>query len=434
MKGEDELHPRTGHKSTADCCGTGDERGGELQRKGARWDAGCRLVSIGNNGNADFGSDAMNGDYSGSRAASNRPHGLSVGSRDSQYYYGERHGSFAALEAGMRGNKAAFTASRSNSGSGSNSGNALNIGASAKAGGTVDSAASTRSRDWNEGANTGGCAPAGGGVKARHSNTGGDSIAQDGHRGDDRFRGDVARDLAGLTEAQNRTGVPGRRGDGNDQDANGLCNDANVSEDPENLPSGGNGEKGVGGVLSLDGEYRRGHNDRHEDEAFNNTGTASREAEIIVIENTEFDPVGTSGSGSRSIDSCRGGGVGVGAGASGHDKNSSTSIVSNGNSNSNSSATIRGKNGGVKGISGQRVLDNTVNSDGSVLSSKVFVLNVLLAEDSIPNQKLMVRILEREGHTVEAVRANVLLFTEAPSCHDLIGMNSAPLRTENKKK
>lgn len=41
--------------------------------------------------------------------------------------------------------------------------------------------------------------------------------------------------------------------------------------------------------------------------------------------------------------------------------------------------------------------------NGGEEEEEPFRLHILLAEDSIPNQKLMVRILQRAGHTVEAV-------------------------------
>lgn len=46
---------------------------------------------------------------------------------------------------------------------------------------------------------------------------------------------------------------------------------------------------------------------------------------------------------------------------------------------------------------------NGVGNGGEEEEEEPFRLHILLAEDSIPNQKLMVRILQRAGHTVEAV-------------------------------
>lgn len=62
-----------------------------------------------------------------------------------------------------------------------------------------------------------------------------------------------------------------------------------------------------------------------------------------------------------------------------------------------------GEGGGVGGAVGCGFGKGDGGATGE--DEKPFCLRILLAEDSIPNQKLMSRILERAGHTVEAVRS-----------------------------
>lgn len=64
------------------------------------------------------------------------------------------------------------------------------------------------------------------------------------------------------------------------------------------------------------------------------------------------------------------------------------------------SGEVRGDRGASQSECQEKERDTT-----TVQEEQTFRLKILLAEDSIPNQKLMCRILQRAGHTVEAVKA-----------------------------
>lgn len=69
-------------------------------------------------------------------------------------------------------------------------------------------------------------------------------------------------------------------------------------------------------------------------------------------------------------------------------------------------ATAGGGRGGDSNVVKSAAADNGYVEGDKIAAeedNKPFCLRILLAEDSIPNQKLMSRILERAGHTVEAV-------------------------------
>lgn len=71
-------------------------------------------------------------------------------------------------------------------------------------------------------------------------------------------------------------------------------------------------------------------------------------------------------------------------------------------------------NGKVKGDrdASQSECQGKERDTATLQEEQVFRLKILLAEDSIPNQKLMCRILQRAGHTVEAVKTTITMTVD----------------------
>lgn len=98
-----------------------------------------------------------------------------------------------------------------------------------------------------------------------------------------------------------------------------------------------------------------------------------------------------------------------------------SNIFDNHSSSSNNNTCIDNYGGG--GAAGDRVLPdveggnkpNTVagGAGAAAVGEAPLKVKILLAEDSLPNQKLMCRILERAGHSVEAVREFVRAVANA---------------------